>query len=115
MKRTFQKVECIVPKNSTKQFSGELRQDYGLCAGVLFVNSNFDSVTMRMTIAGREVFPTGTNVCLFDFNGNYSRDEAKYDLSAETIPAKSSEYQIDFDNPTSNDVTITCYFELKNE
>ena len=115
MKRTLQKVECVVPANKNAQFSGELRQDYAHCTAVFFTNSNYDTVTARLTIAGREVLPAGTNISLFNFNGNFARQEAAYDLTKEDIPAKSSEYQFDFVNPTPREITIICYFELQND
>jgi hypothetical protein len=114
MKKTLQKVECSI-EAGTKQISGQLRQDYSRCTGVFFINSADDQLTMRMTIAGQEVFPSGTNVSLFNFNGNYSRDEAKYDLTKEMIPAKSSEYQIDFENKSGVTLNAILYFELAND
>ena len=115
MKKTLQKVKCSVPANSTKQFSGQLRQDFNLCTGVFFLDSNYDTLTMRMMVAGHEIFPAGTNVALFDFNGNYPYKEAMYDLTKDMIPARSSEYQIDFANPTNEVMNVTVYFELANE
>ncbi len=127
MKKTFQIFKDVAiarggdetSTNSEKtSLTYQLKQDYAKCTGFFMTRANasvdLDQITMNLKIASNEILPSDTDASLFLFSENKSLAETIYDFSREDIPAKSSEVEISFDNPTSSVQTVNLYFVLEN-
>jgi hypothetical protein len=99
----------------------QLPNDYARVSAVFAVakadNTAVSSdVVMQLSIGGREIIPKDTDLKLIEFNGNMSLKECAYDFSADKIPARNAEVEMNFEVPGSTPFfSYSIYFILEND
>lgn len=120
MKKTYQvQRDLTVVGNATKVFTITLQEAYSKCNGFLLVpntagKTDFNALTVGLTIAQQEVLPLGTDASLFALSEYVSRHDALYDITDENIPARSSDVILTVTNKSETAQTFSAYFLLSN-
>jgi hypothetical protein len=115
MKKILQIIDFVVQGNTTVSVTARLRNEYERCTG-FFLLSAFDTsnLTLDMKIASREIIPAGTNAQIFQFFATSPVKDVTYDLSDDSVPARSSNVEVYFNNAGGTAVGGQLYFILEN-
>lgn len=117
--KTYQKIKIAVPAQTKKTISERLKNDYKYATGFFFYDSSFgyysDQALFSLKIGGNEIIPADSDVSLFCFNGQFSRNETLWDFTEERVAAASSLLECEIENKADQDLELTLYVLLKNE
>lgn len=109
MNKTYQIIRGIeVPTSATSKYdtgvmntkstTERVKDGYSRVTGLFFVShaktNDLAGVSVGLKIAQQEVLPLGFDASLITFSPDVSRSDCLLDLSAENIPARSSELEI---------------------
>ncbi len=120
MKKTYQvERKLSVAAGKTKVFTLTLQEAYAKCVGFFLTKdtaggTDFSKLTLGLTIAQQEVLPLGTDAILFAMTEYVSRHDATYDITAENIPARSSDVILTVTNNSDETQIFNVYFALAN-
>ena len=98
--------------------SNRLRDEYARVTGVFVVNesaTDLAKVYFHLNIGGVEILPKEITLSLLEYNGNFSLKDTAYDFAADKIPARSSDFEMEFSNTQTANVELSVYFILEND
>lgn len=115
--KQYQKIDIVIPAGeSHHNVQEQLRSDYRYATGLFFVcDKPLTGVSCGLKIDGNEILPLGSEVKLFRWNENISRNEALWDFSDDRIESaeKTLNIHFDIDNPTG-ELKMSLMVLLKN-
>lgn len=122
MNKTFQIIKDIETPMATdsKTITERLKEGYAKVTGIFVVpqtvNTDLTGVEVSLKIAQQEVLPAGFDLSLLAQTPYISMRDATLDISAEDIPARSSELELVVNRISSNvSRTFSLYVVLSKE
>lgn len=116
MKKTYQILNVAVEANSMKSIFEQLRSDYLYISGLFFESKSeaLSDLSVGLKVNNVEILPVGSDVEIFAFNGNYSRNEALWNFEDSKIEADGKTLEAVFENKSDQDIELKIYCLLKN-
>ena len=117
--KQYQRIDITIPSGVTHyNVQEQLRSDYKYATGLFFFcDKPLTGVTCGVKIDGNEILPIGSELDLFRWTNQISRNEALWDFSDDRIESSQKTIDIHLDIPEGGyyaEVRLTLMVLLKN-